>query len=90
MDSVVVSGFGAAVGLGMPCWALAEGAKTVDVEKRKAAYKKMQEVTRKDLPYLPIFQYAMVSGVKGKLEGFAPNVNVQENCWNANTWFWSA
>ena len=68
---------------------LAEGAKTVDVEKRKAAYKKMQEVTRHDLPYLPIFQYAMVSGVKSKLQGFAPNVNVQENCWNANTWFWS-
>ena len=69
---------------------LAEGAKTVDVEKRKAAYVKMQEITRRDLPYLPIFQYAMVSGVKGKLEGFTPNVNVQENCWNANTWFWSA
>jgi len=69
---------------------LAEGAKTVDVDKRKAAYVKMQEITRRDLPYLPIFQYAMVSGVKGKLEGFTPNVNVQENCWNANTWFWSA
>ncbi len=68
---------------------LAEGAKTVDIEKRKAAYKKMQEVTRSELPYLPIFQYAMVSGVKSKLEGFTPNVNVQENCWNANTWYWA-
>ena len=26
---------------------------------------------------------------KGKLEGFTPNVNVQENCWNASTWFWA-
>ncbi|MDQ0391322.1 peptide ABC transporter substrate-binding protein [Labrys monachus] len=68
---------------------LAEGAKTVDLEKRKAAYRKMQEVTRAELPYLPIFQYAMVSGVKAKLEGFTPNVNVQENCWNANTWYWA-
>ena len=49
----------------------------------------MQELTRHDLPYLPIFQYAMVQGVKGKLQGFAPNVNVQENCWNANTWYWA-
>ncbi|HUL10475.1 MAG TPA: peptide ABC transporter substrate-binding protein [Candidatus Acidoferrum sp.] len=69
---------------------LAEGASTVDVAKRKAAYVKMQALTRKDLPYLPIFQYAMVQGVKGGLEGFTPNVNVQENCWNACTWYWAA
>lgn len=69
---------------------LAEGAATVDVSKRKAAYLKMQELTRKDLPYLPIFQYAMVQGVKGKLEGFTPNVNVQENSWNAYTWYWAS
>ena len=68
---------------------LAEGASTVDVAKRKAAYVKMQALTRKDLPYLPIFQYAMVQGVKGGLEGFTPNVNVQENCWNACTWYWA-
>lgn len=68
---------------------LAEGASTIDQGKRKAAYLKMQELTRHDLPYLPIFQYAMVEGVKGKLEGFTPNVNVQENCWNANTWYWA-
>jgi peptide/nickel transport system substrate-binding protein len=67
---------------------LSEGASTVDVEKRKVAYRKMQEITRHDLPYLPIFQYALVQGVKGKLQGFSPNVNVQENCWNASNWFW--
>lgn len=69
---------------------LAEGASTVDVAKRKAAYLKMQEFTRRDLPYLPIFQYAMVQGVKKGLTGFTPNVNVQENCWNAHTWYWAA
>jgi peptide/nickel transport system substrate-binding protein len=68
---------------------LAEGASSADPAKRKAAYLKMQEQTRKDLPYLPIFQYAMVQGTKSKLEGFAPNVSVQENCWNANTWYWA-
>lgn len=69
---------------------LAEGASTVDPAKRKAAYFKMQEFTRKDLPYLPIFQYAMVQGVKKGLTGFTPNVNVQENCWNARTWYWAS
>jgi peptide/nickel transport system substrate-binding protein len=68
---------------------LAEGASSADPAKRKAAYLKMQEQTREDLPYLPIFQYAMVQGTKNKLQGFAPNVNVQENCWNANTWYWA-
>jgi len=42
----------------------AEGAASVDLAKRKQAYFQMQEITRRDLPYLPIFQYAMVSGVK--------------------------
>jgi peptide/nickel transport system substrate-binding protein len=69
---------------------LAEGASTVDPAKRKAAYFKMQEFTRRDLPYLPIFQYAMVQGVKKGLTGFTPNVNVQENCWNAHTWYWAS
>ena len=68
---------------------LAEGASSADPAKRKAAYLKMQEQTRKDLPYLPIFQYAMVQGTKNKLQGFTPNVNVQENCWSANTWYWA-
>ena len=68
---------------------LADGAATVDQAKRKAAYMKMQEITRHDLPYLPLFQYAFVEGTKPKLQGFTPNVNVQENCWNANTWYWA-
>lgn len=69
---------------------LAEGASTVDIERRKTAYLKMQEVVRRDLPYLPIFQYAMVQGVRKPLEGFVPNVNVQENCWNAASWYWAS
>ena len=43
----------------------------------------MQEIIRRDLPYLPIFQYTMVEGIKRASQGFAPNVNVQENSWNA-------
>ena len=56
--------------------------------KRKAAYQKMQTITRHDLPYLPIFQYARVEGTKAKLKGYDPNVNVQVNSWNMNLWYW--
>ncbi|HEX2526600.1 MAG TPA: peptide ABC transporter substrate-binding protein [Geminicoccus sp.] len=68
---------------------LAEGASTTDQAKRKEVYAKMQEVTRRDLPYLPIFQYTMVEGIKEGLQNFKPNVAVQENCWNANEWYWA-
>ncbi|WP_064713474.1 peptide ABC transporter substrate-binding protein [Rhizobium bangladeshense] len=68
---------------------LAEGASTVDPAERKKAYLKMQEIIRQDLPYLPIFQYNMVQGVKAGLQGFTPNVNVQDNSWNAYTWYWA-
>ena len=69
---------------------LAEGAATVDQAKRKEIYQKMQEITRHDLPYLPIFQYKMVEGIKEGLQNFVPNVSVQENCWNAGQWYWAS
>ena len=69
---------------------LAEGASTVDKDKRKEIYRKMQEITRRDLPYLPIFQYKMVEGIKEGLQNFTPNVAVQENSWNAGQWYWAS
>ena len=69
---------------------LAEGASTVDQAKRKEIYQKMQEITRHDLPYLPIFQYKMVEGIKEGLQNFVPNVAVQENSWNAGQWYWAS
>ncbi|MBE7219305.1 MAG: peptide ABC transporter substrate-binding protein [Caulobacteraceae bacterium] len=68
---------------------LKEGASTVDRAERKAAYAKLQALVRHELPYLPLFQYAMVQGVKGGLTGFVPNINAQENCWNAGQWSWA-
>ena len=68
---------------------LKEGAATVDRAERKVAYQKLQALTRRELPYLPLFQYAMVQGVKSGLQGYAPNINTQENCWNAGEWYWA-
>jgi peptide/nickel transport system substrate-binding protein len=68
---------------------LAEAAGTVDQAKRIEIYKKQQEIVRADLPYLPIFQYAMIEGTKAGLTGYKPNVNTQTNTWNCNEWKWS-
>lgn len=68
---------------------LGEAANTVDQAKRIEIYKKQQEIVRADLPYLPIFQYAMVEGTKKGLEGYKPNVNTQTNTWNVNEWKWA-
>jgi peptide/nickel transport system substrate-binding protein len=68
---------------------LGEAADTVDQNKRIEIYKKQQEVVRADLPYLPIFQYAMVEGTKKGLQGYKSNVNTQTNTWNVNEWKWA-
>ncbi len=69
---------------------LAEGAATLDRAKRAAAYKQMQVVTRHELPYLPLFQYAWIEGTKKNLLGYEANINVQSNAWNARDWYWAS
>ncbi len=68
---------------------LAEGASTLDQAKRKAIYARVQQAIRHDLPFLPLFQYAMVEGTKAKLHGYEANVNVRSNCWNIRDWYWT-
>lgn len=55
-------------------------------EKRRVAYLKVQEIMRKDLPFLPLFQYAVVRGHKEEIENIRPNVNVRIDSWNVATW----
>jgi peptide/nickel transport system substrate-binding protein len=68
---------------------LAEGASMQDVAQRKAAYVKVQEILREDLPILPLFQYTYVRGYKSKLKGFTGNINLRIEPWNVNTWSWT-
>jgi peptide/nickel transport system substrate-binding protein len=67
---------------------LEEASKTVDRDKRRELYFKQEEIIRHDLPYLPIFQYALIEGTKTGLKGYTPNINVRINSWNAHTWYW--
>ncbi len=66
------------------------GRGTMDRTARKEIYSQLQKLLRDDLVILPLFQVTQIEGYKQGLNGYRPNVNVQSNCWNANTWFWAS
>ncbi|WP_421407229.1 peptide ABC transporter substrate-binding protein [Agrobacterium tumefaciens] len=65
---------------------LAKGGSLFVPEERKAVYLKIQEIMRKELPLLPLFQYATVRGHKQGVENVKPNVNSRIDTWNVATW----
>ncbi len=67
---------------------LQKGGATFVTEERKAAYTKLQEVVRNDLPFLPMFQYATVRGHKSGIKGVVPNINVRIDSWDIGSWYW--
>ncbi|HWB97179.1 MAG TPA: ABC transporter substrate-binding protein, partial [Bryobacteraceae bacterium] len=69
---------------------LHESVATLDQEKRRQNYWRVQELVRKDLPFLPIAQQKSTEGTKVKVQGYQPNINYRSNCWNARDWKWSA
>ncbi len=68
---------------------LTKGGEIFVPEERKAVYLKIQEIMRKELPFLPLFQYATVRGHKQGVENVVPNVNVRIDTWNVATWRWA-
>jgi peptide/nickel transport system substrate-binding protein len=69
---------------------LEDGVREIDPGKRRAIYLKLQEVIRGDLPYLPIFAYVRLEGVKQGMLNYRPNGNVIHNTWNLQEWGWKA
>ncbi|SFJ21566.1 peptide ABC transporter substrate-binding protein [Celeribacter neptunius] len=65
---------------------LTKGAANFVPEERKAIYEEMQAVMREDLPFLPLFQYAVIKGWKDDVTGPAPNVNNRIDTWNVRDW----
>ncbi|HEY0276189.1 MAG TPA: ABC transporter substrate-binding protein, partial [Paenirhodobacter sp.] len=65
---------------------LKQGGQTFVPEDRKPIYQKIQEAVRKDLPFLPMFQYAAVKGRKSNVSGPRPNVNNRIDTWNVRDW----
>lgn len=61
-----------------------------DIEERKKLYQRLQEITRDELPILPLFQYAPIEGIKNGLMGYRPNINARQNAWNMGQWYWQS
>jgi peptide/nickel transport system substrate-binding protein len=66
---------------------LEKGSRTFDPEVRREIYLQVQELIRRDLPFLPLFQYTNVYGRKEAIAGFVANTNTRTESWNAATWF---
>lgn len=69
---------------------LDKGARTFDPEARRAVYFRVQELVRRDLPFLPLYQSNAVEGLKKGINGFVPNGNTRTESWNALAWYWAS
>ncbi|SCB55409.1 peptide/nickel transport system substrate-binding protein [Bradyrhizobium shewense] len=69
---------------------LDKGARTFDPEARRAIYSRVQELVRRDLPFLPLYQSNSVQGLKKGINGFVPNGNTRTESWNALAWYWAS
>tara|TARA_R110000751_G_scaffold81322_1_gene164032 strand:+ start:677 stop:2341 length:1665 start_codon:yes stop_codon:yes gene_type:complete len=65
---------------------LIKGAASFVPEDRRKIYQELQRVIRDDLPFLPVFQYAVIKGRKDDVDGPAPNVNNRIETWNVRDW----
>lgn len=68
---------------------LKKGGELVDPKDRLPVYQKIQEIMRADLPFLPIFQYAIIPGWKKGVEGYEANINNRIDTWNVRSWRWA-
>ena len=66
---------------------LEKGARTFDPDERRAIYHKVQELIRRDLPFLPLYQSTAVHGRKSAVHGVVPNPNTRTESWNAASWY---
>ena len=68
---------------------LKKGGAVVSPEERRPIYLNIQEIVRRDLPFLPIFQYANIRGYKTGIHGVEANINNRIDTWNVRSWRWS-
>jgi peptide/nickel transport system substrate-binding protein len=68
----------------------AVGGASQDQAARQAAYFKIQDILRDDLPILPLFQRFATEGGKAGLKGYQNNLNTRTNFWNLYDWNWAA
>ena len=66
---------------------LEQGTRTFDPDERRAIYHKVQELIRRDLPFLPLYQSTAVHGRKSAIQGVVPNPNTRTELWNVASWY---
>lgn len=69
---------------------LEQGTRTFDPQARRPLYLKVQEIVRRDLPFMPIYQSESVYGRKKRIQGFVSNPNTRTESWAAANWYWVA
>lgn len=69
---------------------LDKGARTFHSESRRAIYQRIQDLVRRDLPFLPLYQVNVVQGTKKGISGVVPNGNTRTESWNALAWYWAS
>jgi len=65
---------------------LEKGSRIFDPEERRAIYYRVQEIIRRDLPILPLFQNTNVFGRSATIKGFEANSNTRTESWHAASW----
>jgi len=68
---------------------LKKGGAVVSPEERLPIYRRIQEIMRHDLPFLPLFQYANIRGYKAGIQGVEANINNRIDTWNVRSWRWA-
>lgn len=68
---------------------LKKGGAAVSPEERLPIYRRIQEIMRHDLPFLPLFQYANIRGYKTGIQGVEANINNRIDTWNVRSWRWA-
>ena len=66
---------------------LEKGSRIFDPEERRAIYFRVQEIIRRDLPILPLFQNTNVFGRSAAIKGFEANSNTRTESWHAASWY---
>ncbi len=62
------------------------GARTVDVEARKQAYFRVQELIVQEAPVIPLYFRSNIDAVRDVVVNYKPNPTQAGNLWNAREW----
>lgn len=63
-----------------------QGVHSVDIEKRKEVYFRIQEIIEEEYPVIPLYFRANIDAIKNSVTNYKPNPTPAGNLWNAWQW----